>query len=90
MGIEGEPTRAPNPEEFMIRVRHVNGEVVWEFSHSVKHFRLHPEIMMNLNEAAIAASLAAAEYLQKKSGAVVQVKEPPKLILPNWVPKTAG
>lgn len=82
MTVNGEPTNEPNALDLEFRVRHVDGEVVIEFSHQIKHIRLHPEISINMSESIVAASVAAAHYLQQKKSVIVAVEKKP-LILPG-------
>lgn len=82
MAVNGEPTNEPNAKDLEFRVRHVDGEVVIEFNHQIKHFRLHPELSIRLSESIIAASVAAAHYLQQKKSVIVAVDKK-ALILPG-------
>jgi len=78
-----DPTNEPNHNDLEFRVRHVDGEVVIEFNHQIKHFRLDPELALRFSEGVIAATVNAAKYLDDRKSSVVQIGAKPGLILPG-------
>lgn len=84
-----DPTREPNHAELEFRVRHVDGEVVIEFNHLIKHFRLDPELSIKFSEAVIAATVNAAKWKQDRKSVIVPVGAKPQLILPG-LPRPAN